>query len=132
MLPLRNVIVGQTDLDRINSILRTIDLKEHSLLLDELDAATILPDHQLPRDVVCMHSLVTFIDLDTTRSSTVRLVYPHEVGSEAENISILAPIGAALIGLRVGEEIEWPLPNNRRRRLQVVFVEGSPGASLKL
>lgn len=121
----RTVIVGQVDLDRINALLRTTDSKERTLLFDELDAATVLPDHLLPNDVVCMHSMITFIDLDTALASTVRLVYPHEVGNAAENISILAPVGAALIGLRIGETIEWPLPNNRRRRLQVVAVEDS-------
>lgn len=126
MPSLRTVIVSQVDLNRIHALLRHLDSKECGLLFDELDAATILPDHLLPDDVVRMHSTITFIDLDTALETTVHLVYPHEVGGTADNVSILAPVGAALIGLRVGETIEWPLPNNRHRRLQVIAVEPSP------
>lgn len=125
MSSLRSVTVGQLARDRIHALLRNADAKDYEPLFDELDAATVVPDHLVPDDVVCMHSTITFIDLDTALASTVHLVYPHEVGNTAGNISILAPVGAALIGLRVGETIDWPLPNKRRRRLRVVAVESS-------
>lgn len=123
MSSLRTVTVGQADLNRLHALLRHVDATQYGLLFDELDAATVLPDHLVPDDVVCMHSTITFIDLDTALASTVHLVYPQEVGAAAHNVSVLAPVGAALLGLRVGETIEWPLPNKRQRRLRVVAVE---------
>lgn len=126
MLFARSVLLGHRDHDRIQALLVNTRSDESRLLYEELDAATVVHDHLLPGDVVRMNSTVTFVDLDTTQETTLELVYPHEAMSAPNNISILAPMGAALIGLRVGESIEWPLPNSRRRRIQVVNV-GEPG-----
>lgn len=118
---LRSVIVGRGDRDRIEALLQTAGSSQDGLLLDELDAASILPDHLVPADVVTMNSLVVYRDLDTGLEANIQLVYPEEADA-AGRISILAPVGAALIGLRVGERIEWPLPNRHRRVLEVVSV----------
>lgn len=122
MSSLRSVLVGQRDLDRIHALLRNAQTEQGRLLYDELDAATVVPDDMLPDDVVTMHSTVSFADLATGVVSTVTLVYPDEVGRTPQGVSILAPVGAALIGLRVGEVIEWPLPNGGARKIEVVAV----------
>ena len=118
----RSVIVGRGDRDRIEALLQTAGSSQDGLLLDELDAASILPDHLVPADVVTMNSLVVYRDLDTGLEANIQLVYPEEADAAGGRISILAPVGAALIGLRVGERIEWPLPNRHRRVLEVVSV----------
>jgi regulator of nucleoside diphosphate kinase len=125
MLFTRSVLLGHRDHDRIQALLQNTRSDESRLLYDELDSATVVQDHLLPGDVVRMNSTVTFIDLDTSQETTLELVYPHEVESTPNAISILAPMGAALIGLRVGESIEWPLPSGRRRRIKVVAVGAS-------
>ncbi len=122
MLYARSVLLGHRDHDRIQALLLNTRSDESRLLYDELDAATVVHDHLLPGDVVRMNSRVTFVDLDTAQETTLALVYPHEVASTPNGISILAPMGAALIGLRVGESIEWPLPHVRRRRIRVIAV----------
>lgn len=119
---LRSVIVGRGDRDRIEALLQTAGSSQDGLLLDELDAASIVPDHLVPADVVTMNSLVVYRDLDTGLEANIQLVYPEEADAAGGRISILAPVGAALIGLRVGERIEWPLPNRHRRVLEVVSV----------
>jgi regulator of nucleoside diphosphate kinase len=125
MLFARSVLLGHRDHDRIQTLLQNTCSDDSRLLYDELDAATLVQDHLLPGDVVRMNSTVTFVDLETSQETTLALVYPHEVASTPTAISILAPMGAALIGLRVGETIEWPLPNGRQRRIRVVAVGGS-------
>jgi regulator of nucleoside diphosphate kinase len=122
MSNLRSVLVGQRDSERLEGLLRHLKYEDNSLLFDELDCATIVADNLLPDDVVTMNTQVTFEDLDTQAESTVSLMYPHEVGNMANAVSILAPVGAALIGLRVGETIEWPLPNGRLRKLRVISL----------
>jgi regulator of nucleoside diphosphate kinase len=112
-------------MDRLHAILSTADAKESGLLLDELDAALVVPDDALPADVVRMNSQVVFLDVDTGVKSAVVLVYPDDVREHGNHVSILAPVGAALIGLREGETIDWPLPNQGRRRLQVISVRAS-------
>ena len=126
MSELRSVLVGERDYNRIQAVLKSADPTQESLLYAEIDAANVVPDAELPNDVVTMHSVITFIDLESERESTFHLVYPHEVEGNPKRVSILAPIGAALIGLKVGESIEWPLPNNKRKMLKVVSVEAMP------
>ena len=122
MSQLRPVLVGQRDNDRIRALLRNLDPDDNILLYDELDSADIVADNQLPSDVVTMNTTVSFIDLDTQTESTYTLMYPHEVGNAVNGISILAPVGAALLGLRIGETIEWPLPNGKLRKLKVTAL----------
>jgi regulator of nucleoside diphosphate kinase len=122
MTQLRSVLVGQRDNDRIRALLRNLKSDDYGLLYDELDGADIVSDDQLPADVVTMNTTVKFIDLDTDAESTITLMYPHEVGNSANAVSILAPVGAALLGLRVGETIEWPLPSGKIRKLKVIAL----------
>lgn len=122
MLSQRSVLLGQRDLARLDALVRRSASTDSSQLFEELDAATVVEDHLLPDDVVRMNTRITFVDLDTRVESTIELVYPHESQGSPNRVSILAPVGAALIGLRVGETIDWPLPNGRQRRLQVVAV----------
>ena len=119
----RSVILGQRDLQKLNAMLRARGECDSQLLFDELDSATVMPDHLLPDDVVTMNARVTFVDLDTDGVSVVRLVYPGTARQSGTQVSVLAPVGAALIGLRVGESIEWPLPGGGRRRLKILSLE---------
>jgi regulator of nucleoside diphosphate kinase len=97
-------------------------------LAGELDRAILVPPEELPPDVVTMHSRVAFEDM---RNGTVRevvLVYPPAADATAGKLSVLAPIGAALLGLRVGDTIEWPLPGHRTARIRIVSVTQPVGA----
>ncbi len=122
MTQTRSVLVGERDYARLLNLVNKSDHKAVALLYDELDAATVIPDAELPADVVTMGSIVTFRDTDTGEESTVELVYPVHADASRRRISILAPVGAALIGLRVGEHIAWPVPNGRDRHLEVKDV----------
>jgi regulator of nucleoside diphosphate kinase len=117
--------VGNLDYVRLLSLIAKSDRKAVTLLYDELDASTVVPDAELPDDVVAMGSVVTFHDTDTGEESTVELVYPAHADASRRRISILAPVGAALIGLRVGERIAWPVPNGRDRHIEVVDVRSN-------
>jgi regulator of nucleoside diphosphate kinase len=72
-----------------------------------------------------MNSEVVYEDFATGARRTVRLVYPKDADASRGWISVLAPIGSALLGLRVGQEIEWQLPTERRR-LFVVEIRYQP------
>ncbi len=88
------------------------------LLEDELSRATVVPRSALPADVVCVGSQVRYRNGDTERDLT--LVWPHEAGEG--RVSVLTPVGAALIGLRPGQQIAWPLPGDRIATLEVLSV----------
>ena len=95
----------------------------YELLLDEIDRAAICERPDIPPDVVTMGSSVTFIDEKSGAERTVRLVYPAEADIANGRMSILTPVGAGLIGLSVGQSINWPDRGGIEHRLTIVAVE---------
>jgi len=93
-----------------------------ALLLDELDRAATVAASELPGDVVTMRSRVVFVDQASGERHAVDLVYPGEADMAQGRVSILTPIGAALIGMRVGSAIDWPNRQGERRRLKIAEV----------
>ena len=75
-------------------------------LQSELDRAEIVPDRDYNNDFVCVDSQVTFIDLDLLSQTKVTLVMPWQANVTQLKISVLSPVGCALLGLRKGNEIE--------------------------
>jgi len=92
------------------------------LLLDELERARTVPEGQLPRDAVTMNSHVVFVDHASGAEHSVQLVYPAAADMARQRVSVLTPIGAALIGMRPGREIDWPDRLGGRRKLRIVAV----------
>jgi regulator of nucleoside diphosphate kinase len=101
-------------------------------LEEELDRAEVVAPERVPADVVTMNSEVRLKDLDTGKVMVYRIVYPNTrpTGS-ADPVSVLAPLGTALLGYRAGDVIEWPVPRATRRLkvLDVVFQPESAGTS---
>jgi len=93
-----------------------------SVLAEELDRAQVLPRDRWADAVVCMGSEVEFRDDMTGRIQTVTLVFPDEADIGQGRISILTPIGTALIGLAVGQSITWETRSGDERRLTVLGV----------
>jgi len=118
----RTVVLSAGDNARILSTLEKANAEVAEPLREELDAATILPDDELPPNVVNMGAEVIFRDLESGKSSRCTLVFPHQADAARNRVSVLAPVGAALIGLAEGATIAWPVPGGRVRRLQVVAV----------
>lgn len=116
------IIVTKTDFQKLTSLIQDADSEAADLLDEELGRAAVVSDDEIPGDVVSMNSKVRFQDLDTGAESVVILVYPNEANIEENKVSILAPVGSALIGLRVGQTIHWPVPNGKEKRLKVIAV----------
>lgn len=92
-------------------------------LLRELERAEILPDTAMPSDVVRIGSSVTF-EVDDGRRLDVQLVLPEDADINAGKISVLTPVGAALIGLSPGQSMGWSGNDGRERLLTVLSVSG--------
>lgn len=91
-------------------------------LADELDRADVLPKGRQPIDVVSMGCEVEFRDESTGRTQKVTLVYPSEADIEQGKISVLTPVGTALIGLSTGTSITWETRTGQLKRLTVLAV----------
>jgi regulator of nucleoside diphosphate kinase len=117
------IIVSNEDYDGIQAMLEKEDfMPSHDLLIDELDRAKIVPNNKLPINVVRMNSTVTFTMQSTHKTFSLTLVYPRDV-KESGTLSILTPVGSALIGLSIGQEIEWPLDKNKSTVVHIDTVE---------
>lgn len=122
MRRLPSLVISQEDFHQISALISIARTEVSELLEEELGRAKLIPTEQLSNEIVSMNSEVTFLDLDTGKEHQMTLVYPHEANMETGRISILAPVGAALIGLRVGQSIDWPIRDKKIRRLKIVSV----------
>lgn len=107
------ICVPSHDVDRIESLLDSLkgtDVPGKAALLAELQRATIVEPREVPPDVVTMNSTVRFQIESTDESFVMTLLYPRETDGSPNQISVLAPVGSALLGLSVGSRIDWPQP----------------------
>jgi regulator of nucleoside diphosphate kinase len=107
------LVIADQDYARLSA------LESTGVLADELSRATVIPVERVPADVVRMHSLVTYVVEALGERRQVQLVFPDESDPASGKISVLAPVGAALLGLRAGQSIDWPFPDGQLRRLCV-------------
>lgn len=117
-----SIIISQDDFQKISALLTLAKDEVAELLEEELARAELMAVDQLPKDIVTMNSEVTFVDLDTNKEQTLTLVYPNEADIKENKVSILAPMGAALIGLRVGQTMDWRLFQNKLKRIKISSV----------
>lgn len=92
-------------------------------LLSELDRANLVFPESLPADVVTIGRRVTYTDESTNVTRTIDLVWPRDADVGRMLVSVITPVGAALVGLRVGQRILWSLPSGETVSLRVDGVE---------
>ena len=130
------IVLSRFDFEQLESILRNYGARpDLDALRDELDRADVVEPDAVPENVVTMNSTVRFLDEVSGRESEITLVYPAFADIDANRVSVLVPVGSALLGLRVGDSIVWPMPNSRTRSLKVVAIRYQPeaaGAPLQL
>ncbi len=117
------LIISQADYQQLLDLIEKNPSPATDALDEEISRAKIVANNELPTDVVVMNSQVTFIDADSAEENTIQLVYPQHADVNQQKISILSPVGSALIGLSVGGTIDWPVPQGIVRRLKVVAVK---------
>ncbi len=111
---------------RMNS--PALDRQHFEMLAKELDRAEVVSNNAIPADVITMHSRTRFRNLETDEQMTYTLVFPAEANISANKISVLAPIGTALLGYREGDVIEWPVPGGLKQ-LKILEVLHEPDAA---
>ena len=121
-----DIMISDSDVSRLDALLGggLIERLGHvgAFLVTELARAQVVPARKVPTNVVAMHSTVEFRDNISGRTMVVTLVYPHESAGRDRSISVLTPVGAALLGLSEGQSIAYETPDGRRRTLTVVKV----------
>ena len=130
----RTIHITENDLRRLKEFLqdgRRVKLRKNEDL-DHLEAelarAKVVPAKDVPADVITMNSSVQLVDLDTHEETTYTLVFPKDADMSRGKISVLAPIGTAMLGYRVGDTFTWKVPQGVRR-FQVKKVLYQPEAA---
>lgn len=119
------IILAESEAERLSALALQMEDRAPfaaNLLLDEIERAELRPDAEVPDDVVRMRSTVVFFDDSHGTTRTVQLVYPTEADVAAGRISVMAPVGAGLIGLAAGQNIRWPDRDGRERSLRILRV----------
>lgn len=126
---LPKITVSSLDLERLEALLESLPPSsnpEIEGLRSELLRANILDPEEMPPAVVTMNSKVRFVVEDTGKEFELTLCYPRDIDGRPDKVSILAPIGSALLGLTVGQRIEWPLPGGKKAHVRIEDVIYQP------
>ncbi len=129
----RLIYITARDMERLRQTVRQIMARHDDIrsLSSELDRACVVPATEVPADVVTMNSRVRLRDLTDGEEMTYTLVFPDQADVEKDRISVLAPIGTAMLGQRVGDVIEWQVPGGLVK-LEVVEVLYQPEAQVNV
>ena len=123
------IIVSTLDMQRLDTLLESLkdsDFPGKADLRAELDRAEIVEPQHMPPTVITMNSTVRFAVESSRQEFQLTLVYPKDADSSGGTISVLAPVGSALLGLSAGDEIEWPRPGGGLMKVRIVEVVFQP------
>lgn len=126
----RKLYITEFDKSRLEELIAVAgefgghDREDLESLAGELEEAEVVSPRNVPADVVTMNSKVVLCDLDTSEEMIYRLVFPRDANIDAGAISVLAPVGTAILGYAKGDVVEWPVPSGVRRiRIEDVLYQ---------
>ena len=123
------IVLSSLDLDRIEALLAAMPASVFPGKADlqaELDRADVVAPEEIPPHVVTMNSTVQFFIVETGKEFCLTLVYPRDMDGSTDRLSIFAPVGSALLGLSVGDELAWPGPGGKSMTVQVKAILYQP------
>ena len=122
------ITLSTLDLERIEALLEKMpgEFPGRALLEAELDRADVLEPAEMPATVVTMNSTMQFSIVETGKEFCLTLVYPRDMDGSTDRLSIFAPVGSALLGLSVGDELAWPGPGGKSMTVQVKAILYQP------
>lgn len=124
-----SITVSWLDLERLERLLDRLPAAQagaRDALLDELGRADMVEPWEMPPDVVTMNSRVRFSFDDADEEVILTLSYPKDMKDSGEQLSVLTPVGTALLGLRVGDSIAWRRPDGGEFKVTVRGIEFQP------
>ncbi|HOE62829.1 MAG TPA: nucleoside diphosphate kinase regulator [Candidatus Sumerlaeota bacterium] len=131
----KNIYITKQDQVRLLSLIddiimqRSAPTKHLRDLVTELNRATIVTPQDIPNNVITMNSTAHLLDLDTQEELTYTIVYPQDANVDQNKVSVLSPIGTALLGYAVGDEIKWQTPGGIRHLMlkEIIYQPEASG-----
>lgn len=115
-----SITLTETDYKRLNALVAQMENLED--LENEIERAKVIST-DIPEDLVRMNSHFEYLNVTDNKVCEMTIVYPQDASSELRKISVTAPLGSALLGLRVGEEIDWTFPDGMKKKLRVLKIK---------
>ena len=126
----RTIYITEFDKDRLEKLIGSVKASaDHTRgdlvgLASELAQAQVVPSSEVPQSVVTMNSKILMRDLETSEEMVYTLVFPADADADRGSISILAPIGTAILGYAEGDVVEWPVPSGACRiRIEKILYQ---------
>ena len=121
MMKQPTIILSKQDLHRLETMLEHQQQMTQTMmhLEEELARAEVVSPQDVPPNVVSMNARVLITIEPNLESTEITLVYPHDFRGEKGQVNVLAPIGAAILGLAEGQQIEWPQPDGQMMKVQI-------------
>lgn len=125
---LPKIVLSSLDLDRLDQLLSRLPATDPARLQleQELDRGAVVEPAAMPANVVTMNSTVRLRLLKTGEEPCLTLVYPKDLDTTGDKVSVLAPVGSALLGLSEGDQIHWPMPDGEIQPIQVLQLVYQP------
>lgn len=123
------IILSSQDMDRLEALLDALPDKaapDKTALMAELSRAEVVEPEQIPPTVITMNSTVRFAMEESGEEFCLTLVYPKDMNGDSDRISVLAPVGSALLGLSTDDHIEWPGPGGKLTKVRILEVIYQP------
>lgn len=120
------IFISSAQLPRLEKMATGLEARDPRLadvLLTELARASVLAEAEMPKDVVRVGSRLSYRDAEQEQAQSVELVWPEEADISLGRISVLTPLGTALLGLRAGDAFFWETRNGAQRQLKIVEVQ---------
>jgi regulator of nucleoside diphosphate kinase len=121
-----SIIITEKDLLRLKAAILNKDESEVENLEIEIERATVVDSDKIPAGVVTMNSRFEYLDVQSDKKQIITLVFPEDANADEGKISILAPIGSALLGLKEDQEISWQVPSGKVKILKILKVHYQP------
>ena len=131
----RTIFITKFDMDRLRALIDVEKRKDQrgneylNQLEKELMRANLTASTDIPPDVITMNSKVRLLDVEADEEMVFTLVFPAEADLKQEKLSVLAPIGTAILGFKTGDEINWNVPDDSRiiKVLEVIYQPEASG-----
>lgn len=123
------IVVSSLDMERLETLLDSLPSAQagtREALLEELSRADLVEPQDMPGDVVTMNSRIRFVLDGASEEFDMSLAYPKDVSGAPDKLSVLTPVGNALLGLRVGDTIDWTRPDGGRFEVTVREIVYQP------
>ena len=126
----KKILITDIDLERLEAVLNSHQrASEAESLEEDLSEAVIVKSQEVPHNIITMNSTVRFSEIKTKQEFEITIVYPDHADANRKKISILSPVGQALFGVAVGDEVECNTLSGKKRKLKVESILFQPEAA---